>query len=68
MVKLWEECSNEEKEEYKKLEKKKEKLMKIIELGFLTKTGEEYFKKDLDDQIKRLERKWRKKKPIAKTA
>ena len=66
--KLWEECSKEEKAEYRKLEKRKEKLMKIIELGFLTKAGEEYFKKDLDNEVQKLERKWRRKKQTAETA
>lgn len=57
--KLWSECSPEEKAEVSKLEKQKKKLMKYIGLGYLSKEGEKYFKKELDKLIKRTERKYR---------
>ena len=57
--KLWSECSPEEKAEVSKLEKQKKKLMKYIGLGYLSKEGEKYFKKELDKLIRRTERKYR---------
>lgn len=59
MEKLWSECTPEEKAEVSKLEKQKKKLMKYIGLGYLSKEGEKYFKKELDKLIMRTERKYR---------
>lgn len=57
--KYWSDCSKEEREDVSKLEKRKRKLMKYISLGYLSAQGEEYFKKELDKEIKKTEKKWR---------
>ena len=59
MARLLSECSKEEQSEIRKLERRKKQLQMIIDLGYLTKEGEAFFKKDLDDEIVRIERKYR---------
>ena len=59
MEKMWSEVSMEEREDVRKIEKRKRKLKKWIEMGYLTKQGEEYFKKELLKEINRTERKYR---------
>lgn len=60
MEKMWPgDASMEEREDVRKIEKRKRKLMKWIEMGYLTKLGEEYFKKELMKEINKTERKYR---------
>ena len=60
MERMWPgDASMEEREDVRKLEKRKRKLKKRIEMGYLTKQGEDYFKKELLKDINRTERKYR---------
>ena len=59
MEKLWSDCSKEEHKDARILEKRKRKLEKYISLGYLTKQGEEYFKKDLLKDVNRIEKRYR---------
>lgn len=59
MAKMWSECPPEEKEDVRKLEKRIKTLEKYISLGYLTKQGEEYFRKELLKEVKKTERKYR---------
>ena len=60
MERMWPgDASMEEREDVRKLEKRKRKLKKWIEMGYLTKQGEDYFKKELLKDINRTERKYR---------
>ena len=59
MAKLLSECTPEERNEIRELEKMKRKLFKYISLGYLSEEGEKYFKEELDKLIRRTERKYR---------
>ena len=60
MERMWPgDASMEEREDVRKLEKRKRKLKKWIEMGYLTKQGEDYFKKELLKDINKTERKYR---------
>ena len=59
MEKMWSDCSREEHEDVNKLNRRILKLKKWIEMGYLTKQGEEYFKKELLKEINRTEKKYR---------
>ena len=66
MEKMWPgDASMEEREDVRKIEKRKRKLKKWIEMGYLTKQGEEYFKKELLKEINRTEKRYRDAKNIS---
>lgn len=58
-MKEWSECTAQEKDEVRELEKRIRKLKKYISLGYLTEEGKKYFTSELEKDIKRTEKRYR---------
>lgn len=57
-MKLWTECSKEEREEVKKWDARRKALKATYQIGYLTPTGYEYYKEILGKELDEIERKY----------
>lgn len=56
--KLWSDCSEEERKEVNEISKRIKRLNKYLKAGYLSAKGYEYFRKELEKEINKIEKKY----------